>query len=52
MKITIFGATGRTGQNLVKKALEAGHEVTAYVRTPSKLTAEHGNLTVTLLQKG
>lgn len=28
MKLTIFGATGRTGQHLVKKALEAGHEVT------------------------
>ena len=46
MKVTIFGATGRTGQHLVKKALDAGNQVTAYVRTPSKLAVEHENLTV------
>ena len=46
MKLTIFGATGRTGQHLVKKALEAGHEVTAYVRTPSKLKVQDENLNV------
>ena len=46
MKLTIFGATGRTGQHLVKKALEAGHEVTAYVRTPAKLTMQDDNLKV------
>ena len=32
MNILIFGATGRTGISLVNKSLEAGHEVTAYVR--------------------
>jgi len=35
MKITIFGATGRTGQQLVERALSAGHEVTALVRDPA-----------------
>lgn len=45
-KVTIFGATGRTGQHLVRKALEAGYEVTAYVRTPSKLEMHNENLTV------
>ena len=45
MKVTIFGATGRTGQHLVKKALDAGYQVTAYARTPSKLVVEHDNLT-------
>lgn len=37
MKITIFGATGKTGINVVEKALESGHTVRAFVRTPSKL---------------
>lgn len=39
MKLTIFGATGPSGQLLVNKALAAGHEVTAFARTPSKLAA-------------
>ena len=46
MKVTIFGTTGRTGQHLVKKALDAGYQVTAYARTPSKLSVEHKNLNV------
>lgn len=37
MKIIIFGATGGVGQELVQQALEAGHEVSVFVRTPSKL---------------
>jgi putative NADH-flavin reductase len=46
MNITIFGATGRTGQRLVERALDAGHHVTAFARTPSKLEVEHEQLTV------
>ncbi len=38
MKLLILGATGLTGQHVVSQALDAGHDVTAYVRTPSKLT--------------
>jgi len=34
MKIIVFGATGGVGQHVVKQALEEGHEVTAFVRTP------------------
>ncbi|WP_167474899.1 NAD(P)-dependent oxidoreductase [Nocardia arthritidis] len=32
MRLTIFGATGRTGAHLVQQALDDGHEVTAVVR--------------------
>lgn len=41
MKIAIFGGSGKTGQHLVQQALDAGHEVTALVRTPTKLTIQH-----------
>jgi len=46
MKITIFGATGGTGKQLVEQALEAGNEVTAFVRNPSKLNTKHERLTI------
>jgi putative NADH-flavin reductase len=32
MRIAVFGATGRTGQQVVRQALANGHEVTAFVR--------------------
>jgi putative NADH-flavin reductase len=38
MKLTIFGATGATGTCLVKQAIAAGHDVTAVVRDPARLT--------------
>jgi nucleoside-diphosphate-sugar epimerase len=44
MKIAVFGATGGTGKHIVKQALDAGHEVVAYVRTPSKMDTQHDNL--------
>ncbi len=44
MKLAIFGATGPTGQQLVKQALEQGHSVTALARTPEKLTIRHSSL--------
>ncbi|MCP2347909.1 NAD(P)-dependent oxidoreductase [Nonomuraea roseoviolacea] len=37
MRITVFGATGRTGWRVVGQALHAGHEVTAVVRDPAAL---------------
>jgi putative NADH-flavin reductase len=37
MKVLIVGATGRTGRELLKQTLAAGHEVTALARDPSKL---------------
>ncbi|OKK19088.1 epimerase [Streptomyces sp. CB00455] len=37
MRITVFGATGGVGHEVVRKALAAGHEVTAVVRDPARL---------------
>lgn len=46
MNLLIFGASGRTGQELVKQALRNGDQVTAFVRDPSKLTLRHDNLKI------
>lgn len=44
MKVVILGATGGTGRELVKQALELGHDVTAFVRDPSRLKIGHERL--------
>jgi uncharacterized protein len=46
VKIALFGATGTIGQRILKEALHRGHEVTAVVRNPEKLTVQHANLRV------
>ena len=46
MKLTIFGATSSSGRLVVEKALAAGHEVTAFVRDPSKLEVTNERLKV------
>ena len=46
MKLVVFGATGKTGKEIVKQSLAQGCEVTAFVRDPSKITLEHGDLKV------
>jgi putative NADH-flavin reductase len=46
MKLTIFGASGRTGRPLVEQALAQGHDVVAFVRDPAKLPIQHERLTV------
>jgi putative NADH-flavin reductase len=46
MRLTIFGASGRTGRRLVEQALDAGHEVTAVVRDPASLPVRHDRLAV------
>lgn len=38
MKIVVFGASGRTGRELVKQGFAQGHEVTVFVRNPSAFT--------------
>ncbi|MFE2098304.1 NAD(P)-dependent oxidoreductase [Streptomyces sp. NPDC059468] len=37
MKLTVFGATGGIGREIVRQALDAGHRVTAVVRDPARL---------------
>ena len=44
LNVIIFGATGGTGLELCRQAAEAGHTVTAYVRSPEKLTIKHPNI--------
>jgi putative NADH-flavin reductase len=40
MKLTIFAATGGIGRQVLEQAVAAGHDVTAVVRNPKKLTRE------------
>jgi uncharacterized protein YbjT (DUF2867 family) len=40
MKLTIFAATGGVGRELLEQAVAAGHDVTAVVRNPGKLSRE------------
>ena len=39
MKIAVIGATGKAGQKIVEEAVQRGHDVTAIVRSASKVTA-------------
>jgi len=45
-KIFILGSTGRTGKEVIDIALARGHEVTAFGRSPAKITRRHQRLTV------
>ena len=45
MKISVIGASQGTGALVVKAALDKGHEVTAFARSPQKLVLEHLKLT-------
>jgi putative NADH-flavin reductase len=46
MRIAVFGSTGKTGQEVVKQALERGYEVIAYARNPDKMGKHHPKLTI------
>lgn len=46
MRITIFGATGGIGAELLRQSLAAGHHVTAAVRNPGKLAANRNGTRV------
>ena len=41
MKLAILGATGGTGRELIRQALDRGHQVSALVRDPSRADFGH-----------
>ena len=41
-RLLILGATGSLGRHVLRQAVAAGHAVTVFVRTPSKLPADVG----------
>ena len=43
MKLAVFGSTGLTGLQLVEQGLARGHQVTAFVRAPEKLSQFNSN---------
>ena len=45
-RMFIVGATGRTGVEMVDRALARGHQVTAFVRSPGKITRRDARLRV------
>jgi len=46
MKLLIIGGTGGTGKELIKQALEQGHQLTTLVRNPDHIKIPHPNLNV------
>lgn len=46
MKLVVLGATGGTGLEIVRQAIEHGHSVTAFVRSPDRLRAFRDRITV------
>jgi putative NADH-flavin reductase len=48
MRIAIFGATGHTGQFILRDALDGGHSASVLVRNPSKLPPGKYKLTIHL----
>lgn len=46
MRIALFGATGKTGSEFLKVALENEHSIRALVRTPTKLTVPSEKLEI------
>ena len=46
MRIVLFGATGLTGHEILKQAIDDGHEVTIIVRNFNSIEIKHSNLTI------
>lgn len=46
MNVVIFGASGRTGREVLRQGLAAGHRVTAFVRNSARLAVLTEGLTV------
>ncbi len=46
MKVVVLGATGGTGLEIVRQAIERGHTVTALVRSPDRLKPFRDRITI------
>src|SRR5712692_8935824 len=46
MKLVVLGATGGTGLELVRQAVERGHSVTAFVRSPDRVEPFRDRVTI------
>ncbi len=46
MRITLFGATGKTGRHVLRHALEQGHYVRAYARNPQNIQTTSDRLDI------
>ena len=46
MKVLVLGASGKTGVEVVRQGLAAGHEMTAFVRSPARLSVNGTGLVV------
>jgi putative NADH-flavin reductase len=46
MKLLVLGATGGTGLAMVREAIERGHSVTAFVRSPERLKPFGDHITI------
>ena len=46
MKVLLVGSTGATGKLALEKLLAAGHEVTAFARTPSSIGVKNDRLKI------
>jgi putative NADH-flavin reductase len=52
MKVTIFAATGGIGRQLLEQAVAAGHDVTAVVRNPQRLSEYAGRVRIVTADLG
>src|SRR6059058_6434692 len=46
MKLTIIAATGGIGRQILEQAVAAGHDVTAVVRNPKRLSGSRGGVRI------
>lgn len=46
MKLLVLGATGGTGMEVIRQAVERGHDVTALVRAPERLQPFRGRIAI------
>ena len=46
MNLVVLGATGGTGLEIVRQAIGRGHSVTAFARSPEKLGAFRGDISI------